>query len=157
MFKITTLQEADELCRRSGEYKKLPFANKQQIRSLIENADINISTANLVASSIGESDPRWMKVYTDYYEALRILVEALLQFDKLKIDNHQCQFACLCKTYPQLQFDWNFLEEIRFKRNRAHYYGEKISHEDWEKAKLRFNLYVTALKKEIEKRLKFST
>ena len=88
MFKITTLQEADELCRRSGEYKKLLFANKQQIRSLIENADINISTANLVASSIGENDPRCMKVYTDYYEALRILVEALLHFDRLKIDNH---------------------------------------------------------------------
>ena len=92
-------------------------------------------------------------LYIDYYDALHILAEAFLQFENRKIANHQCLFAFLCKNHPELEFDWYFFEEIRFNRNGAHYYGKKITYEDWEKAKLKFNLYISALKKEIEKRL----
>ena len=97
-----------------------------------------------------------MSVYIDYYDALHILAEAFLQFENRKIANHQCLFAFLCKNHPEFEFDWYFFEEIRFNRNGAHYYGKKIAYEDWEKAKLKFNLYVSALKKEIEKRLGIS-
>lgn len=154
MPKFITLEEADELCKRSGEYKKLAFVNRQQIKSLLENAETNVNSANLIASSIDEKDPKWMSVYIDYYDALHILAEAFLQFENRKIANHQCLFAFLCKNHPE--FDWYFFEEIRFNRNGAHYYGKKIAYEDWEKAKLKFNLYVSALKKEIEKRLGIS-
>ena len=125
MYRFSSLGEADDFCRRSGEYKKIAIANKRQIQSLVENAEININTAILVAGSIDAGDPRWLKVYADYYEALRILAEALLHFDRLKIDNHQCLFACLCKTHPELELDWKFFEEVRDRRNRSHYYGEK--------------------------------
>ena len=153
MPKFITLEEADELCKEGGQYKKLAFVNRQQIKSLLENAETNVNSANLIASSIDEKDPKWMSVYIDNYDALHILAEAFLQFENRKIANHQCLFAFLCKNHPELEFDWYFFEEIRFNRNGAHYYGKKITYEDWERAKLKFNLYASALKKEIEKRL----
>lgn len=153
MPKFITLEEADVLCKGSGQYKKLAFVNRQQVKSLMENAETNLKTANLVASSIDENDSRWMSVYIDYYDALHILAEAFLQFENHKIANHQCLFAFLCKNHPAFEFDWYFFEEIRFNRNGAHYYGTKITYEDWEKAKPKFNLYIPALRKEIEKKL----
>lgn len=119
----------------------------------MENADTSINTANFVASSIGKEDPKWMSVYTGYYEALHILVEAFLQFENVKIANHQCLFAYLCKNHPELEFDWDFFEDVRFNRNGVYYYGKKITYEEWEKAKPNYNLYISALKTEIEKKM----
>ncbi len=153
MREFISLEDQDNICKQTGEYKRLAYANRQQIKSLLENAQISINSANLVADSIEEKDPRWMTVYTSYYEALHILAEAFLQFENIKVANHKCLFAYLCKNHPEFQFDWDFFEDVRFNRNGVYYYGKKITYAEWEKAKPKFNLYIPALKKAIEKKL----
>lgn len=101
--KFITLADADSNCIRTAQYRKIPFANRQQVKDLMDNANTSINSANFLASSIEENDPRWMSVYTGYYEALHILAEAFLQFDNYKIANHQCLFAFLCKNHTEFE------------------------------------------------------
>ena len=94
-----------------------------------------------------------MTVYTLHYEAMRICAEAFLISDKIMSQNHQCLFAYLCMKHPELKLNWDFFEKIRTKRNGVNYYGEQVSHDEWKEAELQFTLYISALKKEINKRL----
>ena len=152
--KFITFTDADNNCIRTGQYRKIPLVNKQQVKDLMDNANTSVNSANFLASSIDEKDPRWMSVYTGYYEALHILAEAFLQFDKYKIANHQCLFAFLCKNHPEFEKHWGFFEEARFNRNGVYYYGSKISHDDWAKAKPNYLACISALKKGINKKMK---
>ena len=95
-----------------------------------------------------------MNVYTMHYEAIRICAEALMIFDKIVSSNHQCLFAYLCVKKPEINPDWNFFERIRIKRNGVNYYGEQVSHDEWKDVEPQFNLYISELKKAIEKKLK---
>ena len=52
MRKFISLEDQDNICKQTGEYKKLAYINRQQIKSLLENAQISINSANLVAGSI---------------------------------------------------------------------------------------------------------
>ena len=153
MQKFNTLYEADKWCKESGHYHKITFVNTRQIRTLIENAEIYINTADLVAESIDKEDPRWMTVYVNYYEALRIYVEAFLLFSNIKIKNHICLFAFLCKNYPKFGLDWNFFESVRIKRNGINFYGDHVFYNDWKAVELQFKLCISALRKGIEERL----
>jgi hypothetical protein len=95
-------------------------------------------------------------VFRDYYEAIRNLIEALLLFDKMEADNHQCKSAYLCSKHPELDVDWQFLETIRLKRNAINYRGQLLKYDDWRKLKLQFDLHINLLKKKIEEKLKDS-
>ena len=83
-----------------------------------------------------------------------MLTESYLLFDKIDIPNHECLFACLCVKHPELDFDWNFLDSIRRKRNGVNYYGEHVTYDDWKKIELQTKLYISALKKEINNKFK---
>lgn len=94
-----------------------------------------------------------MNVFTMHYEALRICIEALMIFDKIVSKNHECLFSYLCVKKPEFNPDWNLFEKIRIKRNGVNYYGEAVSYDEWKEAEPQFNLYISALKKAIEKKL----
>jgi len=153
MRKFKTEEEAHDSCSADGYYVNLSRVNKDRVRSLLLNADTNVDSANTLAKSLLNDDRRWMTVYTLHYEAMRICAEAFLLFDNLMSQNHQCLFACLCVKHPELEFDWNFFEKIRTKRNGVNYYGEQVSYDEWKEAEPQFNLYTPFLKKAIEKKL----
>ena len=153
MPKFKTKEEAYESCAAEGYLRNLSHVNKERVRSLIVNADTNIDSAKMLAQSLTKEDRQWMSVYTLHYEAIRIYVEAFLMFEKTMSQNHQCLFAYLCVKHSELGFDWNFFEKIRTKRNGINYYGEQVSYDDWKIVEPQFNLYVSVLKEEIEKRL----
>lgn len=153
MPKFKTKEEAYESCLVDGYFRNLSHINKERAKSLIVNADTNIDSANTLAQSLSKEDKRWMTVYILHYEAIRMCAEAFLVFEKIMSENHQCLFAYLCFKNPEPGFDWNFFEEIRRKRNGVNYYGEHVSYDDWKAVEPQFNLYVTALKKEIERKL----
>lgn len=155
MRKPKTLEETYQSCTADGYINEIKEVNYDKIKSLMQNAETSIRTANIVVKAIREQDKEWMSVLLDHYDALRIYAEALLQFDKLDIPNHECLFAGLCIKHPQLKLDWNFLNKVRRKRNGVNYYGEHVSYHEWKDAEHQFSLCITALKKEIEKRLKF--
>ena len=153
MLKSDNVKEADKSCKEKGYYREIAFVNKRRIKSLMENAEINLNTAELIKKSIDEQDARWMNVYIIYYDSLRIYAEAYLLFKKLKISNHLCLFTCLCVKHQELEFDWNFFEKIRRKRNGINYYGEQITYDGWKEVESQLNLYISVLKKEVKKNL----
>lgn len=153
MSRRKTLEETYDSCLADGKINTAIEVNTQKLRDLLNNAQTNINSAEILIKALGAKNREWMNVYIDYYEALRIYAEALLSLDKLKVENHQCLFACLCVKYPHLELDWDFFEQIRTKRNGANYYGEQITYADWKSIELQMKLYISTLKKEIEKRI----
>jgi len=153
MRKPKTLDETYNSCTADGYIYEIKEANRDKIMSLMQNADICVSSANIVIKAIRKQDKEWMSVFLSHYDALRIYAEALLQFDRLDIPNHECLFACLCVRRPELELDWNFLNSARKKRNGVNYYGERISYEDWKSVEVQVKMYISTLKKEIEKLL----
>ena len=88
-----------------------------------------------------------------YYDAIHELTKSFLRFEEIKINNHQCLFAYLCEKHQGLDFNWDFLEKIRTKRNGINYYGTSINYKDWKQVEIQFRLYIKKLKEEINKKL----
>lgn len=153
MPKLKTLGEVYTSCSAEGFLRDISSVNLQKVESLVENANISISSANILQKSLDKDAKEWMNVFTLYYDALKLCTEALLHLKSMGTNNHQCLFAALCTNYPELELSWEFLEQIRTKRNRINYYGEQITYDDWKKIELQLNLYISTLKKEIKKNL----
>ena len=153
MQKFKTCKECYDSCLANGMIERKESVNIQRIKSLIENAETNISQADILSNVIKQEAREWMGVYTDYYEALRIYTEALLLFEKTTIANHQCLFAYICQNYSALNLSWDFLEEIRKKRNGVNYYGEHVTYDDWKMVEAKVKLHISILKQELNKKL----
>ncbi len=153
MPKLKTKEEAYELCLSEGHIQHKEEINLEKIKSLIENAEINTNSSNLLAKAIDKSAKEWMNVYTLCYDALGIYAEALLLFEKIESNNHQCLFAALCLKYAHLELEWDFFESLRTKRNGINYYGERINHHDWRSIEMQMKLYLSTLKEEVKRKL----
>ena len=132
---------------------KEKFADIELIKSLKIVAEKGIEFINSKSKDIPKDSTDWTFVFRDHYESLRGLIEAYLLFDGIVADNHQCKNAYVCFKHPGLELDWEFLETIRLKRNAINYRGQLLKYEDWKMLKLKFELHINALKKEIEKKL----
>lgn len=93
-------------------------------------------------------------IFKLYYDVFRELVDAFIRFDRVKSLNHHCLFAHLIEKHPELEFDWNTLEEIRNKRNGIQYYGTPITYAEWKRLELFLNLYISTILKALEQKLK---
>ena len=153
MPKYLTQKEAFDKCKKQGKFVVTEETDKERIKSTLNIADSDIESADLIKKNISEKSNQWNSVYKLYYDALHELAESLLNFERIKIDNHQCLFAYLCEKYSELEFNWDFFERIRTKRNGMHYYGTPVSFEDWKQVELQFVLYIKKLKEDIKKRL----
>ena len=153
MRKFKTETEAYDSCLTNGYINEIKQSNVDRIGSLIVNAETLINSAQIIIKAINKQAKEWMSVYISYYGALRIYTEALLVFDKVSISNHQCLFVYLCVKHPDMVLDWNFFEKVRTKRNGANYYGEKIMYDDWKAIEVQIKIYISTLKKEVEKKL----
>lgn len=149
-----TKEQVYESCLADGMYRKLSVVNTQRVRDLLKNAEINLSSARTLATAIPKENPGWMNVYTMHYEAVRICLEALAIFEGFSSVNHQCLAAYFCVKLQGLGLDWEFLEEIRLTRNGVNYYGNLISHREWEAAEPRFKRTVNLLMREVKERLR---
>ncbi|HLC70462.1 MAG TPA: hypothetical protein VJI32_00515 [Candidatus Nanoarchaeia archaeon] len=154
MQKFRDAEQIYDSCLADGLLKQSEEENTAKIKSLLENAAIHLSTADIVAKALHQNSKEWMDVFTLHYEALRTYAEALLLFEKIKSSNHQCLLAALCVKFPQLELDWQFLDIIRTKRHGINYYGERITYQDWKIVEIQVKLYASTLRKEIEERLK---
>ncbi len=98
--------------------------------------------------------PSWRVVFNIHYDVFRELCDQLMRFKKQKTSNHQGLFAFIILNFPELELGWEFLERIRTVRNQNKYKGCDISKEIWGSAEFQMDLYISTLKKEIERRLK---
>ena len=153
MPKYLTQEEAFGKCKKEGKFIVIEEINKEKIKSALNIADADIESANSLKKNLPKQSNQWNSIYKLYYDALHEIVELFLRFEKIKIDNHQCLFAYLCEKYPELEFNWDFFERMRTRRNGINYYGTPVNFDDWKEVELQFNLYVKRLKEEIKKKI----
>jgi hypothetical protein len=96
---------------------------------------------------------RWKAIFMLYYHVLRELCEALVLSQGMKVSNHQACFVYICVKFPHLEFDWEFFDRVRFIRNKVHYEGTSVSEKDWRSIDVQLKLYISTLRKEVEKKL----
>lgn len=154
MPKYLTQKEAFMKCKKEGRFIVSEEIALERIKSTLKIAGGDVESANSIKKSIPKQSSQWNSVYKLYYDALHELVESFLSLEKIKIDNHQCLFAYLCEKHPELEFDWDFFEKVRTKRNGINYYGTPVNSDDWKEVELNFNLCINQLKKEIQRRIK---
>ena len=153
MPKYLTQTEAYNKCKKEGKFIFTEEIIHEKIKSTLNIADADVASANLIKSNLSKNSFQWSSVYKLYYDALHELAESFLRFEKVKIENHQCLFVYLCEHHKELEFDWDFFEKVRTKRNRIHYYGIPVDFNDWKEVELQFNLYIKKFKEEINKRI----
>jgi len=149
---IDDLDKTYKLCMSTGSIKE-KITDLELIKSLKNVAEKGLAFIKSKSKDIPKDSTDWTFVFRDYYESLRGLIEAYLLFDGIEADNHQCKNAYLCFKYKELELDWEFLEIIRLKRNAINYKRQLLKYEDWKEVKLKFELHISALKKEIEMKL----
>ncbi len=149
MPKYLTQKEAFQKCNKEGKFIPLEGIDIAKIKSTLKIAESDILSANILKNS-----SQWNSIYKLYYDALHELTESFLRLERIKIDNHQCLFAYLCEKHEELEFNWEFFEKIRTKRNGINYYGTPIAFNDWKEVELQFELYAKKLIQEVNTHLK---
>ena len=154
-MKITVddLEKTYRICMSTGDIRE-KSPDIELIKSLKKVSEKGIEFINKKSKDIPKDSTDWTFVFRDYYESLRGLIEAYLLFDGIEADSHQCKNAYICFKHKELELDWNFLETIRLKRNSINYGGQLLNYDDWKMLKLRFELHINELRREIEKRIK---
>ncbi len=115
-------------------------------------ACLRIADEDLLSAQDAVAKKRWNSAYKLHYDVLHQLTEAFISFEKVKVKTHLCLFSYLCVKHPELEFNWDFFERVRTKRNGMSYYGTPITDADWKEVALQFMLYIKLLRAEIEKR-----
>jgi uncharacterized protein (UPF0332 family) len=118
---------------------------------MIQIANDDLESAKALLQT---KDPKYGSIYKLYYDVLHQFTEALLLFDKVKSQNHQCLYSYLCIKHPELDLNWDFFEKIRTKRNGVQYYGNQIIEKDWTEIQLQLELYIKTLNEEINHKIK---
>jgi len=149
---LDLLDKTYKVCMSTGSIRE-KSVDVELIKSLKIVAEKGLEFINRKSKDIPKDSTDWTFVFRDYYESLRALIEAYLLFDGIEAENHQCKNAYICFKHPELELDWEFLETIRLKRNAINYRGQLLKYEDWGVLKLKFELHISALKKEIEHKI----
>ena len=154
MPKQKTLEEAYHDCQVDGFFKDQQLVGMDKIKTMLQLSDSMLDVGQNTKKNLDPKSPQWSIVYTLHYDALRELADALVSFYNKKIPNHQCLFAYLCEKHPELEFNWDFFEKIRTKRNGINYYGSPVNGNDWKEVELQTILYIRKLREEIEKKVR---
>jgi hypothetical protein len=149
---IDDLEDTYSRCISRGCIKEKTI-DLELIKSLKTVAERGLEFTTRISKDIPEKSTDWTFIFRDSYESLRGLIEALLLFDGISADNHQCKNAYICTKHPELDLDWEFLETIRLKRNAINYRGQLIRYDGWKQFKLSFQLHISILRKEIDKKI----
>ena len=153
MPRYLTKKEAFMKCKKEGKFIFIENTNEEKIKTTLKISDGDIESAKCIMKNLPKKSNQWNSVYKLYYDALHELVDSFLNFDKVKIDNHQCLFAYLCEKHPELEFSWDFFEKIRTNRNGINYYGVPVDFDDWKEVEIQFKIYIKKIKEEINKKL----
>ncbi|MBU2589950.1 MAG: hypothetical protein KKA65_03430 [Nanoarchaeota archaeon] len=151
---IDNLEKTYDKCIVNGLVREKATLDAELIKSLRKMAKAGLNFIKKESKSIKKNSLEWTFVFRDYYEVLRSLIEAFLLFDRVNIENHQCNNAYLCLKHPELELNWEFLETVRLKRNAINYRGQFLDYNDWSKMKLEFELHINKLMQEIDRKLK---
>ncbi len=150
---IDDLDRTYDVCLANGMFKEKNTVDIELIKSLKEMAEKGLEFIKKKSKDIKKDSSEWTFVFRDYYESLRALIEAILLFDRIEADSHQCKNAYICAKHSGLELDWEFLEIARLKRNAINYKGQLLIYDDWNRLSIQFDLHISALSKELDKKL----
>jgi len=150
---IDDLDRTYDVCLANGLFKEKNTVDIELIKSLKEIAEKGLEFIKKKSKDIKKDSSEWTFVFRDYYESLRALIEAVLLFDRIEADSHQCKNAYICAKHSGLELDWEFLEIARLKRNAINYKGQLLTYDDWNRFSIQFDLHISALSKELDKKL----
>ena len=153
MYNEQTQKKIYEKCENEGSFLPINEIEIGKIKSMLKIALTDLKSTKKWIINAKKDEGEWNAIFKINYDALHLLVEAFILFDKLKITTHKCLFIYLCEKHLKLELDWNFFEKIRTIRNGSVYYGKLITYKDWEEIQLQLDLYINSLKKEIELKL----
>lgn len=153
MPRFLTQKEAFLKCNKEGRFIVLEEIDFEKIKSALLISQGDVESADFLKKNLPKESNHWNSVYKLYYDALHELAECFLKLDKMKVENHQCLFAYLCENHPELEFNWDFFEKVRTRRNGINYYGLPVNFKDWKEVELQFKLYLKKLNEELKKRL----
>ena len=97
---------------------------KEFIRSVGVDTEKNISILRMcavrgkVVNSIVLDSETASIIAEDYYEIIKELLTALLLLEGLKSDNHECLIAFFKQQYPQKEYEWGIIFELKKIRNK---------------------------------------
>ena len=98
-------------------------------------------------------NPNYRVIFSANYAALRNLCGLMLRTEKMVSETDQGIFIFLILQCKELDFDWLSLEGLRMTHQGLVAEGKDVSRETWKRFELQIDLYVGALRSEIEKRL----
>jgi hypothetical protein len=152
-IEIDNLDETYDKCLANGKFVEKNKVDVELIKSLRDVAERGLAFIEDKSKSIGRQSTDWTFVFRDYYESLRGLIEAVLLFDQIVAESHQCKNAYICSKHPEFRLDWEFLEIVRLKRNSINYRGRMVNYDEWSKLKAQFETHIKTLTRNIEERL----
>jgi hypothetical protein len=153
MHKERTLYNIYSACEIEGSFIPLIELDVELIKSIFNIARADLETADKWAKAASKDSEEWNAIFKLYYDALHGFGEALTYFAQVKTRTHECLFAYLCSKYSELELNWDFLEEIRTKRNGIHYYGRPVGYSYRKKLELQMKLHLSVFKKAVEEKL----
>jgi hypothetical protein len=144
--------ERYDICLADNNYNRIENIEKARIKNMMQIAlnDIEYTKIRELKADIKKECSTVFKLY---YDSLHGLCEAFVIFDKIKVSSHECLFVYLCTKHTELELDLNFLDEIRTKRNGICHYGNPIDANYWNSVKLKMEIYIKTIRKEIEEKL----
>jgi uncharacterized protein (UPF0332 family) len=150
MPKQISLETAYEQCKSLGNLIRKQEINLDTIKSMLFIAQEDIKTV----SDLKNTNDRFNTLLKLTYNIIHTLAEAILLFDKIKSQNHQCIFAHLCVNHEELKLDWTFFEKIRTKRNGISYYGQGITKDEWKELSYECELCINTLITNLNEKLR---
>ncbi len=153
MIKEKNLHSVYDVCTAEGSFLPQVKVDLSLITTIMETAMNDFAAAKDLRKQAKPESNHWNSIYKLHYDVFHQLAEALIYFDKMKVKTHECLFAYLCQRYPGLEFSWEFLEQLRIKRNRSIYYGEPLKYMEWKNIELQLQLYINTVHKLVLEKL----
>ena len=153
MTQIKDLNETYDKCRAAGFIQFQKDIDIDLAKSLLQSALDGVERSKSSEGAYEKKTRNYSFVFTEKYDILRKLLDTLLLLGKAKTGKHQCSNAYVCVNHEELDFDWETLETMRLLRNDVNYEGKRITEELWKSYKLKFEVYINTLVKEVKKKL----
>jgi hypothetical protein len=145
MTKYLELEESYNKCHKEANFLPRAEIDIGRIKTIVALAQGIIKAINKIKEKLEQDSYQQSIIFNLYYDALHQLTEAFLRFDKIKVKNHHCLFAYLCKKHPELDFSWEFFERVRTLRNGVYYYANPVPDNALKETELYFIMYINKL------------
>ena len=100
MRRIQKENDAYDECRESGKYVPVDTVDKELAESLYKQAKADWKETIEIEKIREKKTTNYSRLFLNRYDVMRMLIHALVIFDKIKPGDHKCIGAYLCVKHP---------------------------------------------------------